>query len=37
MDELGQKPTYTEFVESYVFNSSKVIAIMEPNGVAAKA
>ena len=31
MDELNQKPTHTEFVESYVFNSSKVIAIMEPD------
>lgn len=30
MDALGRKPTYTEFVESWVSNSSKVFAIFEP-------
>jgi hypothetical protein len=30
MDALARKPTYTEFVESWVSNSSKVFAAFEP-------
>jgi hypothetical protein len=30
MDALGRKPTYTEFVPSWVSNSSKVFATFEP-------
>ena len=30
MDALGRKPSYTEFVESWVSNSSKVFAFFEP-------
>jgi hypothetical protein len=30
MDALGRNPTYTEFVESWVSNSSKVFAFFEP-------
>jgi len=30
MAELGRKPTWTTFVETYVFNSNKVFAIFEP-------
>ncbi len=30
MDELGRKPTYLDFVESWVFASCKTIAIFEP-------
>ena len=29
MDALGKKPSHTEFIESYIFNSSKAIAIFE--------
>ena len=29
MQELGKKPTHTEFVESYIFNSSKVLAVFD--------
>jgi len=30
MNELGRKPTYTEFAESWVSNSCKVFATFEP-------
>lgn len=29
MEELGRKPLWTEFLESYIFNSSKVFAVYE--------
>ena len=32
MDELGQRCSWSEFVETHVFNSSKVTAIFEPGG-----
>jgi hypothetical protein len=30
MDALGRKPTHAEFVESYLFNSSKCVALFAP-------
>ncbi len=30
MAELGRRPDETEFVETYVFNSSKVFAFFAP-------
>lgn len=35
MDALGQPVTWSEFVETYVFNSSKVAAVFEPAKVSA--
>ncbi|HLY65949.1 MAG TPA: extradiol ring-cleavage dioxygenase, partial [Chloroflexota bacterium] len=35
MTEAGQEPTYTEMVESYIFNSTKTFAIFEPPPAAS--
>lgn len=31
MHELGQKPSYTELLESYLMNSNKCVAVISPN------
>jgi hypothetical protein len=37
MFELGQKPTHAEFVETYIFNSSKCFAVFRPEESAVPA
>jgi hypothetical protein len=35
MTEVGQTPSYTEFLEAYIFNSTKAFAIFPPGPIAA--
>jgi hypothetical protein len=34
MEELGQKPTYCEFLQSYLMNSNKCVAVIPPTSLA---
>jgi len=36
MTEIGQKPTFTDFCESYIFNSCKCFAVFPPAAVVAR-